>query len=168
MSERSRQNTRRSPRWLLPLAAVCLLAAGCEPEPAEREYHPTTEGILLKGEVALILEWGHGASIALNVTNLPDFGRTGECDWCCAERFSFEYDNTVLITNPFNDAGEVALDVPGAELMDGLTVGKTVVVVCTDTNRLPSFYTYVPGASTQDHWSLEGRKLAIREVLDVF
>ena len=158
---------------LLPLAAalVCLLVAGCDPEPKERQYHPTTEGTIVKGKVALIMyqSYGHNSCVAVNVTNCPDFGTTGHSDWCCAYRYSFEYNNTVLLPNPFNNDGEVMLDVPGADKLKKLAEGKTIVAVCTDTNQLPNYYSWdYDGPLTWEHVPLEGRKLSIREVLDVY
>ena len=156
---------------LLPLAAalVCLLAAGCDPEPKERQYHPTTEGTIVKGKVALILWENHCMPcVALNLTDPADYGTMEGYQWCCAERYAFEYNNTVLIPNPFNNDREVMMDVPGAEMLKKLDMGKTLVVVCSDTNRLPHYLTWEPSASTQDHFPPEARMLSVREVLDVY
>lgn len=148
---------------------VCLTVMSCERESRRVDYQYTTEGVFVQGKVALILDVTHGPCIVLNVTNPADFGRTGECnDWCCAEYFSFVYDNTVLITNPFNENGDVGLNVLGSEKFEGLVEGKMVVAICVDTTQLPSFYTPDSGASIQNHWPLTCRKLAVKEVLDVY
>lgn len=153
----------------LAVALGCLLAVGCEPEPKERQYYPTTEGTIVKGKVALILWDEHCMPcVALNLTDPPNYGTTEGYQWCCAEKYAFEYNNTVLIPNPFNNAREVMMDVSGAEMLKKLDLGKTLVVVCSDTNRLPHYLTWEPSASTQDHFPPEGRMLSVKEVLDVY